>query len=72
MEQSFWQNNGNKNCQVAFGTLKSARPKFGVLPKGRNNPAFAGSPGNPPMKSGGHQLQILFERRDKNKYIERR
>ena len=26
MEQLFWQNNGKRNFQVAFGTLKSARP----------------------------------------------
>jgi len=30
MEQSFWQNNRNRNCWVAFGTLKSARP-IGIL-----------------------------------------
>jgi len=77
MERLFWQGNGNKNCQVAFGTLKSARPdwwvalqgdavngarpKSGVLPKGRGNSAFVGTL--------GLQMEIEFERRDKNKTI---
>jgi len=52
---------------------------FGILPKGRNNPAFAGSPrnlaftrtpGNPAFAgSPGLKMEIEFEKRDKNKII---
>ncbi len=34
MEQSFWQNNRNRNCRVAIGTVNGARPN-GTLKSAR-------------------------------------
>ena len=84
MEQLFWRSNGNRNLQIAFGTVNGARPMGDR--KGRPyawsvalvGVALRGHPGDgtesvPYIRKQSFalllQIKIEFARKDKNKII---